>query len=51
MQGVVQRYNEASRKELATKGDVQNVRNELANTKYENLKWMMLIVAIIAFLK
>ena len=56
MQCVVQSYDEASRKELATKGDLQDVRNELkgdiqgvrselkeeiANTKHEILKWMM----------
>lgn len=63
MQGVVQSYDEASRKELATKGDLHDVRTELkeeiANTKHEILKWMMatmvaqtaLIVAVIAFLK
>ena len=52
MQGVVRQYDEASRKELATKGDIQDVRNEIqdvrielkeeiANTKHEILKWMM----------
>ena len=52
MQGVVRQYDEASRKEIATKGDlqdvrtelkedIQDVRNELANTKHEILKWMM----------
>ena len=59
MQGVVQQYDEASRKELATKGDIQDVRNELKDTKHEILKWMTatmvaqtaLIVAVIAFLK
>ncbi|WP_165178149.1 DUF1640 domain-containing protein [Desulfovibrio sp. ZJ369] len=63
MQGVVRSYDEASRKELATKGDLQDVRTELkeeiANTKHEILKWMMatmvaqtaLLVAVIAFLK
>lgn len=59
MQGVVQSYDEASRKELATKGDIQDIRNELADTKHEILKWMMatmvaqtaLIIAVIAFLK
>lgn len=52
MQGVVRQYDEASRKELATKNDLQE-------TKHEILKWMMatmvaqtaLIVAVIAFLK
>jgi len=54
---------ENTRKELATKGDLQDVRNELkveiAETKHEILKWMMgmlvaqtaLIVAVIAFIK
>ena len=59
MQGVVPQYDEASRKELATKGDIQDVRNELKDTKHEILKWMIatmvaqtaLIVAVIAFLK
>lgn len=66
MQSVVRSYDEASRKELATKGDIQDVRNEiqnvhneLANTKHEILKWMMgmvvaqtaLIIAVIAFIK
>ena len=52
MQGVVQSYDEASRKELATKGDLQE-------TKHEILKWIMatmvaqtaLLVAVIAFLR
>lgn len=66
MQGVVRNYDEASRKELATKSDIQDLRNEIhvvrtelkeeiANTKHEILKWMMgmvvaqtaLIVAVI----
>lgn len=70
MQSVVRSYDEASRRELSTKGDlqdtrnafkedIQEVRNELANTKHEILKWMMatmvaqtaLIVAVIAFLR
>lgn len=34
MQGVVRSYDEASRKELATKGD-------LADTKHEILKWVL----------
>lgn len=66
MQGVVRSYDEATRKELATKGDIQDVRNEIqdvrneiAETKHEILKWMVtamiaqtaLLVGIIAFLK
>lgn len=48
MQGVVQSYDESSRKELATKGDIQDVRNEIqdvrreiADTKHEILKWVL----------
>lgn len=59
MQGVVKSYDEASRKDLATKGDIQDVRNEIAETKHEILKWMVtamiaqtaLLVGIIAFLR
>ncbi len=66
MQGVVQSYDEASRKELATKGDIQDVRNELLRlenkmeaNKHEILKWTIatviaqtaLIVAVMAFLR
>lgn len=54
MQGVVQSYDEPSRKELATKGDIQDVRSEIqgvcneiqdvrremADTKHEILKWV-----------
>lgn len=59
MQGVVRSYDEATRKELATKSDIQDVRMELkeeiANTKHEILKWMItamlaqtaLIIAVI----
>ncbi len=52
MQGVVKSYDEATRKELATKGDIQDVRTEIqdirielkaeiADTKHEILKWMV----------
>lgn len=74
LQAVLQNYDAASRKELATKGDVQdarnaltadlqaniqNLRNELAATKHEILKWMRglivaqtaLILAVVAFMK
>ena len=52
MQGVVKQYDDASRKELATKGD-------LAEAKHEILKWMMgmlvvqtaMILTAIAFIK
>ena len=35
MQGVVRSYDEASRKELATKGDIQDVRNEIQDVRNE----------------
>ena len=52
MQDVIRSYDEASRKDLATKGDLQDVRNELLgeiqsvrseihNTKHEILKWVI----------
>ena len=66
MQGIVKAYDESSRKELATKGDIQDVRSEIQdvrseiqNVKHEILKWMMgmlvaqsaLILAVISYLK
>ena len=59
LQTALNMHDETSRKELATKGDIQDVRNELKDTKHEILKWMIatmvaqtaLIVAVIAFLK
>ena len=52
LQKALDKYDEASRKDLATKGDLQDVRAELqdvrielkeeiANTKHEILKWVM----------
>ena len=35
LQSALDRYDEASRRELATKGDVQDVRNELQNVRNE----------------
>jgi hypothetical protein len=59
MQDMVKSYDESSRKELATKGDIQDVRAEIQNTKHDILKWMMglfiaqaaLVIAVIAFLR
>ena len=59
MQGVINSYDMATRKELATKDDIQDVRNEIAETKHEILKWVVtamiaqtaLLVGIIAFLR
>jgi hypothetical protein len=53
MQGVIKGYDEASRKDLATKGDLQD-------TKHEILKWVIggvavgqaaLIIAVMALMK
>ena len=55
MQDIVRAYDESSRKELATKGDIQDVhaeiqivrndvqrvRSEIQAVKHEILKWMM----------
>lgn len=52
MQGVVRAYDEASRKVLATKGDIQDVRLEMKSmemrlaektetSKHEILKWVI----------
>ena len=55
MQDIVKAYDEASRKDLATKGDIQDVRKEtqdvrkeiqtlrkeIQDVKHEILKWMM----------
>lgn len=59
LQGVINGYDAASRKDLATKGDIQDVRNEISQTRHEILKWMVtemiaqtaLLVGIIAFLR
>ena len=52
MQDVIRSYDEASRKDLTTKGDlqdarnellgeIQSVRNEIHNMKHEILKWVI----------
>ncbi|MDR0465811.1 MAG: CCDC90 family protein [Deltaproteobacteria bacterium] len=59
MQDIVKSYDETSRKELATKGDIKDVRKEIQDVKHEILKWMMgmllaqsaLIVAVISYVK
>lgn len=35
MQGVVRSYDEATRKDLATKGDIQDVRKEIQDVRLE----------------
>ena len=59
MQDMVRSYDDTLRKELVTKGDVQDVRRELQSVKFELLKWMFgiavgqaaFIVALFAFMK
>ncbi|MBQ4568184.1 MAG: hypothetical protein IJA79_08700 [Desulfovibrio sp.] len=51
MQDVVRQYDESSRKELATKGDIQDVRLEMKSMEMRLLKWQIgLAVAIIAIM-
>ena len=59
MQDIVKAYDESSRKDLATKGDIQDVRNKIQDVKHEILKCMMgmlvaqsaLILAVISYFK
>jgi len=66
MHDVIKTYDEASRKELATKGDIQDLRSEIQDVrvdmqamKHDILRWVVggfiaqtaLIVAILAFLR
>lgn len=59
IQTVVRNYDETTRKELATKGDVQDLRREIQSIKFEILKWIIgiligqtaLIVALMAYMK
>ena len=41
MQDVVRSYDDASRKDIATRGDLQEITNRIAETKFEILKWMV----------
>lgn len=51
MQGFVRSYDEASRSELATKGDIQDVRLEMKAMEMRLLKWQIgLAAAIIAII-
>lgn len=59
MQDMVKGYDDALRKELATKGDIQDVKGDIRDVKFELLRWMVgiavgqmaFIVAIFAFMK
>ena len=49
LQRALDRYDEASRRELATKGDIQDVRLEMKSMEMRLLKWQIgLALAIIA---
>ena len=39
MQDFVKSYDESSRKELATKGDIKDLRLEIEKVRYDLLKW------------
>ena len=41
LQKELDKYDEASRRELATKGDMQDVRLEVEKVKYDLLKWQI----------
>ncbi len=51
LQRALDRYDEASRRELATKGDIQDVRLEMKSMEMRLLKWQIgLDLAIIAIM-
>ena len=51
LQRALDRYDEASRRELATKGDIQDVRLEMKSMEMRLLKWQIgLPLAIIAIM-
>ena len=51
LQRALDRYDEASRRELATKGDIQDVRLEMKSMEMRLLKWQIgLVLAIIAIM-
>ncbi len=51
LQRALDRYDEASRRELATKGDIQDVRLEMKSMEMRLLKWQIgLALAIIAIM-
>ena len=45
LQRALDRYDEASRRELATKGDIQDVRLEMKSMEMRLLKWQIGIAA------
>ena len=45
LQRALDRYDEASRRELATKGDIQDVRLEMKSMEMRLLKWQLGIAA------
>ena len=51
LQSALDRYDEASRRELATKGDIQDVRLEMKAMEMRLLKWQIgLAVSIVSFM-
>ena len=51
LQTALDRYDEASRRELATKGDIQDVRLEMKAMEMRLLKWQIgLAVSIVSFM-
>jgi len=51
LQRALDKYDEASRKDLATKGDIQDVRLEMKSMEMRLLKWQIgLALAIIAIM-
>lgn len=51
LQRALDKYDEASRRELATKGDIQDVRLEMKSMEMRLLKWQIgLALAIIAIM-
>ena len=51
LQRALDRYDEASRRELATKGDIQDVRLEMKSMEMRLLKWQIgLALAIVAIM-
>ena len=51
LQSALDRYDEASRRELATRGDIQDVRLEMKAMEMRLLKWQIgLAVSIVSFM-
>lgn len=59
LQDFIQAYDAASRKDLATKGDINDLRLNIQEVKHDILKWIFtgmlaqgaLIVALVSYIK